>query len=229
MSDNRIIKIWRDPYNQKFNTTSARNIKFSTGVTVLVGCNGAGKTTLLYNIQEENEKQNIPVYKFSNLGMVQKMMDRASFEGDFTVIATVTASSEGECTTIVLGETLEKIKQFIKTGKNPDKKKFFKQEEDDEEVTSTERWLLFDSIDSGYSIDNIIIIKKLFDRMIKDAKDNNIDLYIIVSTNAYEFANESRCIDVMSGKEITFKSYDDYKNFILKTSDLKEKRYEKRE
>lgn len=228
MSDTRKIKIWDDPYGQKFKTTAARSITFSTGVTVLTGCNGAGKSTLLSNIYEEIKNINIPVYKFSNLGAAQKMMDRASFEGDFTFMATITASSEGECTTIVLGKILDKIKQFIKTGKNPDKRRFFDDSED-EEITSTERWLLFDSIDSGYSIDNIIIIKKLFDLIIKDAKDNNIDLYIIVSTNAYEFTCESKCLDVISGKKISFNSYDDYKNFILKTSEIKEKRFEKRE
>lgn len=229
MAESRPIKIWRDPYGEKFNTTSARSITFSKGLTVLVGCNGIGKTTLLHNIKDILKDQNIPVYKFSNRDDSQKMIDRASFDGDFTFMATMSASSEGENTTIILGKLLDKIKQFIKTGKNPDKRKFFSDDEDEKEVTSTERWLLFDSVDSGYSIDNIIIIKKLFNRIIKDAEDNNIDLFIIVSTNTYEFANDSKCIDVASGKKISFNSYDDYKKFILKTSEIKEKRFEKRE
>lgn len=48
----REIKIWRDPYDEGFDTCSAETVEFKPGLTVLVGCNGAGKSTMLHNIKD---------------------------------------------------------------------------------------------------------------------------------------------------------------------------------
>lgn len=86
------------------------------------------------------------------------------------------------------------------------------------------RWLLFDAIDSGLSIDNVIDIKEyLFKTILEDA----VKTYIIVSSNAFEFANNESCLDTHTGKYIHFENYDKYKDFILKSKEIKNKRYEK--
>ena len=61
--------------------------------------------------------------------------------------------------------------------------------------------------------------------MLKDAEKYNVDLYIIVSANAYELVNNENCIDVMSGKNVRYDSYEEYKKAILNTRTKKDKRY----
>ena len=85
---------------------------------------------------------------------------------------------------------------------------------------------LFDALDSGLSIDAISEMKTdLFQFVIEQNPDK--DVYIIVSANGYEFANGERCYDVANCKEITFKDYDDYRKFILKSKEQKNKRNKK--
>lgn len=40
-------------------------------------------------------------------------------------------------------------------------------------------------------------------------------------------ANGEQCLDVYNGEYVTFKDYGEYKEFILKTRERKDKRYEK--
>lgn len=55
----------------------------------------------------------------------------------------------------------------------------------------------FDAADSGLSIDGIKEIKnKLFSIIEEDCKTKGVELYIVVSINAYEFANGEQCFDV---------------------------------
>ena len=77
------------------------------------------------------------------------------------------------------------------------------------------------------SLQNMIAEMKtdLFDFVIEQNPDK--DVYIIVSANGYEFANGERCYDVASCKEISFKDYDDYRKFILKSKEQKLKRNKK--
>lgn len=229
MANTRVIETWRDPYGVGFNITRLKKIIFTKGVTILVGCNGAGKTTIIKNIEGELEKNNIPVFKYSDHDDGDHIVDKAFFHNDFEFFATAKCSSEGENITMHLGRILPKLKQFIITGRNPDKKLSFSTETNGNyEISSNERWILLDAVDSGYSIDNIIDLKNIFSLMIKEAENNDLDLYIIVSTNAYEFANGENCLDVISGKYITFESYDKYKEFILKSREKKENRYKKK-
>ena len=89
-----------------------------------------------------------------------------------------------------------------------------------------ELWFLFDALDSGLSIDAIAELKTdLFQFVIDQNPDK--DVYIIVSANGYEFANGERCYDVANCKEVTFKDYNDYRKFILKSRQQKIKRNKK--
>ena len=232
MAIEKNIETWRNPYDNGFSITRLKNITIKSGLTVLVGCNGAGKTTLIKNIAEQLKKENIPYYVFDNLSSGdKKSVSKMMYNNNIEKAALMLSSSEGENINNNICDILEKARYFIETGDSDvyetnELKKIFKNTNQDEKlITSNERWFLFDAIDSGYSIDNIIELKELFNLMISDSKKINKDLYIVVSANSYEMANNENCFDVMSGKYIRFKDYNEYKKFIIKSRKRKEKRY----
>ena len=232
MAIEKNIETWRNPYDNGFSITRLKNITIKSGLTVLVGCNGAGKTTLIKNIAEQLKKENIPYYVFDNLSSGdKKSVSKMMYNNNIEKAALMLSSSEGENINNNICDILEKARYFIETGDSDvyetnELKKIFKNTNQDEKlITSNERWFLFDAIDSGYSIDNIIELKEVFNLMILDSKKINKDLYIVVPANSYEMANNENCFDVMSGKYIRFKDYDEYKKFIIKSRKRKEKRY----
>ena len=229
----RIINTWRDPYDEGFSTCRPKQITIKSGLTILVGCNGAGKTTLLHNIQDELKKENIPYHMFDNLhdgGANAK--SGAAFEEDWAFVATSMASSEGENINMNIGNLAKKLKEFMVTGRISDRFTrigdafaSFSGEKEYEVPETKERWLLLDAIDSGFSIDNVIEAKDFFKMVIKDFSDHGYDLYIVASANEYELANGENCFDVMNGKYVQFKDYDDFRKFILRSREKKDKRY----
>lgn len=231
--EERIIKTWRNPYGEGFSTCRLKQITIKSGLTILVGCNGSGKTTLLHNIQSELKKENIPSYMFDNLhdgGINSKSV--AAFENDWKFVATIIASSEGENINMNIGNLAKKLKEFMVTGRISSRSTRigdafakFSGEKGYEVPETKERWLLLDAIDSGFSIDNVIETKDFFKMVIKDFADRGYELYVVVSANEYELANGEACFDVMNGKYIQFKDYDDFKKFILRSREKKDKRY----
>lgn len=229
----RIINTWRDPYDVGFSTCRLRQVIIKPGLTVLVGCNGAGKTTLLRNIESELKKENIPCHLFDNLhdgGASSRSMN--AFEENWEFVATSMCSSEGENINMNIGGLAKKLKEFMVTGRISDRLSRIGDafarvsgEKEYEVPEAKERWLLLDAIDSGFSIDNVIEAKDFFKMAIKDFADHGYELYIVVSANEYELANGENCFDVMSGKYVQFKDYDDFKKFIMRSREKKDKRY----
>ena len=226
----RIIKTWRDPYDAGFSTCRKKQIEIQQGLTVLVGCNGSGKTTLLHNIKSELKKEDIPVFYYDNeKDGWNNSISESIFYGNLSFTATALCSSEGENISLNLSKIASKLRKFVETGDNGDRfnalaKTLALKDDNEENNVSNERWILLDAMDSGYSIDNVIEMKDFFDLVIKDAKEFGIELYIMISSNEYELAHESKCFDVMEGKYIQFASYEDYKKFILRTREKKDKR-----
>ena len=231
----RIINTWRDPYGEGFSICKPKQVTIKQGLTVLVGCNGIGKTTFLHNIKDELKKEKIPYYYFDNLKDGGSWgRSKAAFEEDFTFLATASCSSEGENITMNICKIAFQLKRFMKTGKVSTRSSKMtdallaaRGEKVDKVCETKERWLLLDAVDSGYSIDNVIDLKNLFQLVIDDYKNNGYELFIVCSANEYELANGEDCFDVTSGEYIRFKSYGDYKNFILDTKEKKDRRYEK--
>jgi len=230
----RKIKLWKDPYDCGFDLYKKRTIELKPGITVLVGCNGIGKTTLLHNIEDVLRKEKIPVAKFDNLsdGGSNSRSEKAFLE-DFRFVAESMSSSEGENIVLNLMDLAGKLGRFIKTGiykrrYNPFEGVFKKDESSDKDIEmSNERWILFDTVDSGLSVDNIVELKEgLFKTIIEHEKDN--DIYIVVSANEYEMAREEQCLDVYNGKYVAFKDYEEYRDLILKSRKWKEERSEKK-
>lgn len=204
----REFTISTKPYDD-FRLYNKKTFTIQQGLTILTGCNGAGKTTMLNHIRTELDKNNIPCFYFDNYHEGGRMAaSKAMFFGQVNLAATLFCSSEGEKISRNIEQTAAQIGNFVR--KNQDK---------------YEIWLLFDALDSGYSIDNIIETKTdLFQTIIKDCKYRNVEVYIVVSANSYEMASGEQCLDVWSGKYITFEDYEDYKSYILKTRERKNNR-----
>lgn len=227
----RIINTWRDPYDEGFSTCRSKQITIKSGLTVLVGCNGSGKTTLLHNIRDELKKENIPCHLYDNLrDGGSNSRGEAAFNDNWAFVATSMAASEGENINMNIGNLASKLMEFRDTGRIRDKTTLLVEAFSGKlyELPQTkERWLLLDAIDSGFSIDNVIETKSFFRMLIKDFADKGLDLYIIVSANEYELANGEECFDVMNGKYIRFSDYDDFRKFIIRSREKKDRRYEK--
>lgn len=209
----REFTISTKPYDD-FRLYNKKNFTIHPGLTILTGCNGAGKTTLLRYIKTELDKNNIPCFDFDNYhNGGRDAASKALFFNQVNLAATLFCSSEGERISRNIEQTAVQIGNFVRG--NQDKK---------------EIWLLFDAVDSGYSIDNIIELKTdLFQTIIQDCKSRNIDVYIVISANSYEMASGEQCLDVWNGKYITFEDYEDYRRYILKTRARKNNRIYKKE
>ena len=227
----KTIKTWRDPYDVGFSTTRAKEVTFDEGITILVGCNGSGKTTLINNIETVLQKEKTPFAKYDNLSDGgTSCLGEAFYSENYGLMASLFSSSEGENISTNMLRVLNKMKEFIDTGFYSTRQnrlsRIFK-EDKEEQIKTKERWLLLDAVDSGYSIDNILDLKMLLNKLIEYSKKKGMQLYIIISCNEYEMASEESCMDVMSGKHMQFKDYNDFKKFILHTAELKQKREER--
>ena len=233
----RAFKMVGDPLDTGEKLFTKKEFAFNPGVTVLVGCNGTGKTTLLRCIKEQLKNDGIPVISYDNLSEGgSRAMSSASYFEDYTFVATAATSSEGENIVLNLGRLASSLRPFIQTGEPQNRsdklaKAFARAvwgddtEESKKEIPK-ERWLLFDAIDSGLSVDNIVDVKEhLFRVILEDAGD--CDIYILVSANEYEIARGENCFDVRNGKYITFKDYEAYREFILESREKKDARIRK--
>lgn len=179
------------------------SMELNPGVTVLVGRNGSGKTTFLRQLRQYLDKNNIPFLSYDNLYDGGATADSYVLEGlsyfkdtknKAEVFATKKLSSEGQNIIINLSEFARAVGAFIKS--NKDKEKVF---------------ILFDAIDSGLSIDNIVEVKNFLKIVASDAPN----AYIVVTANSYEMCYQSLCYDVKNSRYIGFFDYEDYKDFIL--------------
>lgn len=207
MNTSRTFKIYKDYCGVGCNIYKKSTITINTGITILVGCNGIGKSTLIMQLRDKFRKDGTPYINFDNLkDGGANARSKAGFMNDFTFLATAAFASEGENIHMNMNRFAEKIVNFVKTN------------ESDKGL-----WILMDAIDSGYSVDNIIDIKNFINLILKDFGISK-DIYFIISANEYELARDESCFDVYRGKYVKFDSYDEYREFIIKTREEKDKR-----
>ena len=198
----RTFNISRTPYEEKQKLYKQSSITIEEGITVLVGCNGCGKSTLLKTIKKCLEDDNTPHLSYDNLYEGTTIAkDRALMNGDINYLASAMISSEGETIKLNLANLARNLGYNIL---NKHKK-------------AEEFWVLLDAVDSGFSIDNVIELKEELLKFILSNKPDTMKLYILISANEYELVSGEQCFDVYEGKYRTFKSYNSFKNFILRS------------
>ena len=231
----RKFKIEKRYYDEDYDLYKKRSITINEGVTVLVGCIGSGKTTLLHQIKSQLKKENIPVISFDNLhDGGSRAISSAGFYGDFGFMSAAMSSSEGESIVLSISKLASNLRAFIQTGESQSEsdrlsKSFARAiwgDETEEKEIPNERWILLDAVDSGLSVDNVVDLKEyLFKTILED--DFSGSIYIVISANEFELCRGENCFDVYNGKYVKFSNYEKYRNFILKSREIKDKRWEK--
>lgn len=206
------IKVRTKPFEDDLKLYQRTEFTFVPGLNSLVGCNGSGKTTLIdCFLIPQLRKDKIEYYKYNDRrqGGSYLMDSMLNVYGDMDGLARMFLSSEGERIVCGIEKVVTSLPSFFKA--NAGKPAF----------------IMLDAIDSGMSVDVISEIKGLFlDVVIPDAKSRfNVDLFVVVAANNYEWCNDDRIhnLDIINAKEVQFKNYEAYKQFILKSRKSKNK------
>lgn len=199
------------------------------GITVFTGCNGSGKSVLRTTLQDILHKHKLPYYFYNSLDPepIGHISEENYSIRDFILTREL---SEGESSINHFSESFtdETIDYFCENGVFPTSKHFrdaaFRKiwrSKDEEDTTSkdmgNDRFLFVDSVDSGLSVDNLLIYKKLFTYFAAEIADRGYRLFLIITTNDYALCDGMPCYDVQHNQYITFNSYEDWVTFICRT------------
>lgn len=189
------VKIYDD-----YNLYKKHTFEFNEGITCLIGKNGSGKSTLLKMIQEILKPKNC--FYYDNEDSEKHAMDKFSFYGDMENLFRNFGSSEGQNIRNNFSDVVGGIRQYILRIKNKNKKQVV---------------ILLDGLDSGISLDYVVELKKdLFPLILQDCKENNLECYILISANNYEFCSGEECVRVSDAKHFKFKDYNDFRKIYLR-------------
>lgn len=204
------IKTFKDPYDLGFRTTHKREIELDKGITVLVGCNGLGKSTLLLNIKEHCRQNKIGCVSFDGmLDDKRSGMSKALYFNNTDLLGQFYSSSEGESVLLSFGVFCSNLKAKLS------------------KIKSKTKVILIDAIDSGLSVDGILEVKDVLECIIQDEESLGNTLYIIVSANNYATTQIGKSFDISKGVYKSFKTYNSYYKYILRTRQEKNERYAK--
>lgn len=171
---------------------------FNQGITCLIGKNGAGKSTLLEEIKEALGEEN--VFFYDNEESEKNALSRFNFYGEIEKMCRNLGSSEGQNIRNNFEDSVSLIGYHVRKCINRQQKVI----------------IMLDGLDSGISIDYIKSLKEdLFDLILKDCANNNMECYIILSANNYEFCANQDCINVSTGEHVNFLDYSDFRKFYL--------------
>ena len=229
----RMTGLKRCPYEKGDTLFLKGSVEIPEGLTVITGCNGSGKSTLLYDIEgkyKANHDWYIVSYREKEDGRGNSMSSYL-YMGDYRAIASVFGASEGEA---VFRNYANKVYQEIATfrdtkiiNKNPEKNallryKYVRMDK------SKNLLVILDGIDSGVSLDMTIDIKNFLHTILEDLHTRipEIPVYILVSSNSWEFCEGERCLDARSLKFREFSSYEEYRKYILDSRKKKDHRLE---
>ena len=201
------FQLTKDCYEKNEVIFNSDEVDLEPGLTVLVGCNGYGKSTWMKQIKNQlKPNKQYLTFDYATSDTSYNKMDKFLVNGDLTKMATMATSSEGERLFIGFADFVQQFRRFIEKNKN--RKDLF---------------IFADGIDSGLSIDKLEYLKEFFHIVLDDNPD--VNLYIIVSTNSYELAKDERCLDVVNNDIKTFKTYKEFRNFVIESSKTVNGRY----
>ncbi|WP_304393422.1 ATP-binding protein [uncultured Clostridium sp.] len=155
-------------------------IEINNGITVLTGPNGSGKTYACSQICDYLDEQK---KKYLNVNVYEEgkhTADSFTLSGDMKSLAKYLNSSEGQrvfdtlvdINTPKMGDYVRKlIQDGVKEG-----------------------YIIIDGCDSGVSIDLMLSYRSLFEFILDDCKKENIEMYIIITSNSYELVYDYDCI-----------------------------------
>lgn len=176
---------------------------FEPGLTVLVGANGSGKTTLMRRMAKLLEKRGVPVVKLMAQNIEHDLEAQQFWKSDTDALLTMMSASrqsEGQGAKTRFANFVPMIRQCI----------FAKSEHD-------QRWIFIDGMDSSQSIDQLIDIAGFFDAIIETAPQN-VEVYLIASTNQFELAKGRRCLCVSDNTYYDIPNYRKFKSIVMKSS-----------
>ena len=202
----RTFRVDRRPYDEDVALYDKSTVSFSPGLTVLVGCNGSGKSTLLMLLKDQlREDDSVLMMEYDDrYNGGTNRIGELMFHGNTTAAANMFCSSEGERIQQSVGYFVSRLGKELRSKRHK------------------EVWVLLDAVSSGLSIDNAVEIKEFVQFV--QGENPGTDIYFVVSTNEYEFASGTDCINVTSLRHRRFRSYNDYRKFILKTREIKDRR-----
>lgn len=155
-------------------------IEINNGITVLTGPNGSGKTYACSQICDYLDEQK---KKYLNVNVYEEgkhTADSFTLSGDMKSLAKYLNSSEGQRVFDTLVD--------INTPKMGDYVRKLIQDD------AKEGYIIIDGCDSGVSIDLMLSYRSLFEFILEDCKRENIDMYIIITSNSYELVYDYDCI-----------------------------------
>lgn len=205
------ITVDTHPFDDDLKLYQKKEFTLYPGINSLVGCNGSGKSTLIdCYLVEKLKKEHIGYYQHNDRhDGQQNYMSKLGFHEAYEELAQMFMASEGERIVQALAPVFSQLRPLFREHKGGSV------------------FIIFDAIDSGMSVDEIIEIRGLFlDLVIPDAKSTfDVDVYMVIAANNYEWCNDSRIhnIDITTAKEITFSSYEDYVKHIKNSRKKKDK------
>ena len=229
----KVTDLERCPYEKGDILFLKGSVEIPEGLTVITGCNGSGKSTLLYDIEEKfkgNDDWYIISYREKEDGRGNSMSSYL-FMGDYRSIASVFSASEGEA---VFRNYANKVYHEIATfrdtkiiSRHPEENallryKYIRMDK------AKNLLVILDGIDSGVSLDMTLDIKNFLHTILEDLRTRipKVPVYILVSSNSWEFCEGERCLDARSLKFKEFSSYEEYRKYILDSRKKKDHRLE---
>lgn len=192
------IEDWYDLHGGK-----SFHILLEPGLNILVGPNGSGKTTAIRQIKGQCKRNHINVFSYDNLSDGNSNQYYGFMQsGQFDILADAMTSSEGQRIIVNFGNKIALLRNLVEKASISDDKKCV---------------ALIDGADSGLDIPGINSIKDVFiNTIIPHANKCGVELYVLISTNNYEFTIDCpNVISVKSGIRLSLSGYDDFRKFIL--------------
>ncbi len=175
------------------------------GIYYITGPNGSGKTSLLHQLKDYGENNGYEILSYSDIADGRgKSISKLANHNQFSDVATLMMSSEGESIYYNFGFTVQSIGKTVRLNKKA--------------------FILIDGIDSGMSIDKLKEIRDLFDNIISKEISGK-DIYIFITANNFELVRgDVYCINPINGNKVHFDTYNDFENYITKYKHSKGKK-----